>query len=43
MLQLEHAKDRPSFVAHLKLFPADVDFDDEVFVRNRQPSREIEL
>lgn len=37
------AKDRPSLVAHLKLFPADVDLDDEVFARNRQPSREIEL
>lgn len=37
------AKDRPSLVAHLKLFPVDVDLDDEVFARNRQPSREIEL
>ncbi|MCZ8181236.1 MAG: type II toxin-antitoxin system prevent-host-death family antitoxin [Rhizobium sp.] len=37
------AKDCPSLVAHLKLFPADVDLDDEVFARNRQPSREIEL
>ena len=37
------AKDRPSLLAHLKLFPADVDLDDEVFARNRQPSREIEL
>jgi prevent-host-death family protein len=37
------AKDRPSLVAHLKPFPADVDLDDEVFARNRQPLREIEL
>lgn len=37
------AKDRPRLVAHLKLFPADVDLDHEVFARNRQPSREIEL
>lgn len=36
-------KDRPSFVAHLKLFPADVDLGDEVFAHNRQPSREIQL
>ncbi|MGQ2968001.1 MAG: type II toxin-antitoxin system Phd/YefM family antitoxin [Allorhizobium sp.] len=36
-------KDCPRLVAHLKLFPADVDIDDEVFARNRQPSREIEL
>ena len=37
------AKDRPSRVAHMKLFPADVDLDDEVCARNRQPSREIEF
>lgn len=37
------AKDRPSLVAHLKLFPADVDLEDEVFARDRQPSREFEL
>jgi prevent-host-death family protein len=36
------ATDRLSLVAHLKLFPADVDLDDEVFARIRQSSREIE-
>lgn len=39
----ELGKDRPSLVAHLKQFPADVDLDDEAFARNRTPSREIEL
>lgn len=41
--ELPLSRNRPSLVAHLKLFPADVDLDDEVFARNRQPSREIEL
>lgn len=41
--KLMFAKDCPSLVAHLKRFPADVDLDDEVFARNRQPSREIKL
>lgn len=36
-------KDRPSLAAHLKLFPADVDLDDEVFARNGNPSRAFEL
>lgn len=35
------AKDRPSLLAHLKLFPADVDLDHEVFARNRLQSSEI--
>lgn len=32
-----------SLVAHLKQFPGDIAADDEVFERNRTPSREIEL
>jgi prevent-host-death family protein len=32
-----------SFVEFLSTFPADVDLEDEVFARNRAPSREIDL
>ncbi|KGF68151.1 prevent-host-death protein [Hoeflea sp. BAL378] len=39
----ELGKDRPSLVAHLKRFPADIDLDDEAFARNRTPSREFDL
>lgn len=39
----ELGKERPSLVAHLKRFPADIDLDDEVFARNRTPSRAFEL
>ncbi|MDH6269436.1 prevent-host-death family protein [Rhizobium sp. SG_E_25_P2] len=37
------AADRPSLVDHLKRFPVDIDLDDEIFSRNRMPSREIDL
>lgn len=39
----ELGKGRPGLVAHLKRFPADVDPDDPAFVRNRSPSRAIDL
>ncbi|MCY0095696.1 type II toxin-antitoxin system Phd/YefM family antitoxin [Hoeflea ulvae] len=39
----ELGKGRPSLVAHLMRFPADLDSDDAVFARNRAPSREIDL
>lgn len=41
--QRELGRDKPSLVAHLKRFPADIDLDDEVFARNRTPSREFDL
>lgn len=37
------AKGRPSLVQYLKTFPADADFDGDVFARNPAPSREVDL
>lgn len=39
----ELGKDRPGLVAHLKHFPSGVDLGDDVFARNRAPSREIDV
>jgi prevent-host-death family protein len=36
------AREGPSLVDHLKRFPVDIDLDDEIFCRNRMPSREID-
>lgn len=35
--------DKPSLAEYLSTFPADVDLDDDVFVRNPAPSRDVDL
>jgi len=39
----ELGKERRSLVQHLKRFPLDIDLAEDVFARNRTPSRDIEL
>lgn len=34
---------RPNLAEYIKTFPSDIDLDDDVFARNRTPSRDVDL